>query len=110
MHKLPMLCRCEHLPHQGQCPAIEGCWCDSFDRHGLPVPPPAVKTPLERLQAGEWNWITRPTDCPTCADQTEPGWMPVAPSDKLSLVRPPMFEGDPWTRKCSDCRGTGRTK
>ena len=24
------LCRCEHPKHAGQCPAPDGCWCDTF--------------------------------------------------------------------------------
>jgi hypothetical protein len=24
------VCRCGHPPHPGQCPAPDGCWCDSF--------------------------------------------------------------------------------
>lgn len=23
-------CRCGHPPHEAQCPAAEGCWCDTF--------------------------------------------------------------------------------
>lgn len=26
------LCRCGHPKHEGQCPATDGCWCDSFAR------------------------------------------------------------------------------
>lgn len=29
-------CRCDHAPHQGQCPHPDGCWCDTFDPEGLP--------------------------------------------------------------------------
>lgn len=24
------VCRCGHPPHSGQCPAVDGCWCDTF--------------------------------------------------------------------------------
>lgn len=27
---VPILCRCGHDEHEGQCPAHDGCWCDSF--------------------------------------------------------------------------------
>ena len=28
----PKLCRCGHPKHAAQCPAPEGCWCDTFTR------------------------------------------------------------------------------
>ncbi len=26
----PDVCRCGHPKHAGQCPAADGCWCDTF--------------------------------------------------------------------------------
>jgi hypothetical protein len=38
-------CRCGHAPHRAQCPAPDGCWCDTFSPDGVPAPP--------RKRAGE---------------------------------------------------------
>jgi len=28
------LCRCGHIPHDAQCPAPDGCWCDTVKPEG----------------------------------------------------------------------------